>query len=53
MEDISVDFLDKFPEIGILELEELTIFHINGGGGSEFQEVIDYLTEQRYLEEFT
>ena len=53
IKDISADFPDKFPEIGTLESEEVTIFHINGGGGSKFQEVVDYLTEQRYLEEFT
>ena len=36
-----------------MELEEVAVFHINGGGESEFQEVIDYLTKWRYLEEFT
>ena len=53
VEDISADFPDEFPEIRILELEHITDFHINGGGELEFQEVIDYLIEQRYLEEFT
>ena len=53
MEDISADFPDKFLEIGTSRLEEVMVFHINGGGGSEFQEVVDYFTERRYLEEFT
>ena len=53
MEDISVDFLDEFPEIRTLEPEEVMVFYINGEGGSKFQEVVDYLTEQRYLKEFT
>ena len=43
VEDISTDFPDEFLETGTPELEEVTVFHINGGGKSEFQEVIDYL----------
>ena len=53
MEDISVDFPDEFLETGTPEPEEITVFHINGGGESEFQEIIDYLTERRYPNEFT
>ena len=53
VEDISANFSDEFPEIGTLRPEEVTVFHINGGGELEFQEIIDYLTEKRYLEEFT
>ena len=52
VEDILADFLNEFPEIGKTELEEVTVFYINGRSESEFQEVIDYLTEQRYPEEF-
>ena len=36
MEDISLDFLDEFLEIGTLELEEVTVFYINEGSGSKF-----------------
>ena len=53
MEDISADFPDEFPETGTMGLEEVTVFYINGRGKSKFQEVIDYLMEQKYLEEFT
>ena len=44
--DISMDFLDEFSEIGTQDPKEVAIFHINGGGESEFQEIIDYLIEQ-------
>ena len=53
LEDISTDFPDKFLEIRTPEPEKVTVFHINGGSDSKFQEVINYLTERRYLEEFT
>ena len=36
VEDISTDFPNKLPETGTLRLEEVTFFHINGGGESEF-----------------
>ena len=36
VEDISADFRDEFPETGILGPEEVTVFHINEGGESEF-----------------
>ena len=39
VEDISAEFLDEFLEIGTLEPEEVTVFHINGGGESEFLEI--------------
>ena len=34
--DITVDFPNEFPEIGTRKLEEVTVFHINGGGELEF-----------------
>ena len=45
MEDISLRFPDELMETGTPELEEVMVFHVSGGGKSEFQEVIDYLTE--------
>ena len=53
VEDISADFPDEFLEIRTRKMEEVTIFHINGEGESEFQEIVDYFTEQSYPEEFT
>ena len=53
MEDISTDFSNEFPQTGSRKKEEITVFHNNGEGESEFQEIIDYLTERRYPEEFT
>ena len=46
-----MDFLDEFSETGTSGPEVVTVFHINRGGVSEFQEIIDYLTERRYSEE--
>ena len=45
MENISMEFLDEFPESGTTRQEEVTVFHINRDGRSEYQEIIDYLTE--------
>ena len=50
--DISEDLSNEFPEIGTTEPEEVTLFYINGGGTSKFQEVIDYFIEWRYPKEF-
>ena len=50
--DISAEFPDEFPETGTRNLEEVSAFHIHGGE-SEFQEVIDYLTERRYPDNLT
>ena len=52
VEDISTDFPDEFLETRTQDPEEVAVFYINGRGKSEFQEVIDYLTEWKYLEEF-
>ena len=51
--DILADFPDEFPETGTKAPEEVTIFHINRGGKSVFQEIINYLTERKYPEELT
>ena len=48
-----MDFPNEFLEIGTIEPEEITIFHINERGKSKFQDAIDYLIKRRYLEEFT
>ena len=53
IKDISMDFQDEFPKIRTQNPEEGVVFYINGRGKSEFQEVIDYLTKRKYLEEFT
>ena len=50
--DISAEFPDEFPETGTRNSEEVSAFHIHGGE-SEFQEVIDYLTERRYPDNLT
>ena len=50
--DISAEFPDEFPETGTRNLEEVSAFHIHGGE-SEFQEVINYLTERRYPDNLT
>ena len=36
VQNIPVDFPDKFLEIGTQDLEEGAIFHVNGQGESEF-----------------
>ena len=53
VEDISADFLDEFLETRIQDPEGGVVFHINAEVESEFQEVINYLTEQKYPEKFT
>ena len=51
VEDISMELLHEFPETRTHDLEEGVVFYINGEGELEFQEVINYLREQKYLVE--
>ena len=50
VQDISADFSDEFLEAKTTEPKKVTVFHINGRGKLEFQEVIYYLTKRRCLE---
>src|SRR5450759_4855007 len=53
VEDVLAEFPDEFSETETRKPEESMVFHINGGGESEFQEILDYLTERRYPAELT
>jgi len=45
IEDISAEFPDEFSD-----QKEILVFHLSEEGNSKFQDVIDYLMDQRYPE---
>jgi hypothetical protein len=45
LDDVLIEFPDEF-----LEHKEVPVFHFSKQGGLKFQDIIDYLTKQRYPE---
>lgn len=50
VEDMSVWFPNEFPEDNPQVQEESMVFHIHGEEASEFRDLIEYLTEHKYLD---
>ena len=48
VEDILVEFSDEFLGTDVHQIE--IIFHLHSEGTSKFQDIINYLTEQKYSE---
>jgi hypothetical protein len=46
--DISVEFLDEFPD-----LSDVAVFHLNREEDSEFQDIINYLVRSGFPDHFT